>query len=145
MRFWTAMRTLHERTSVPKFTSPLQPIVQRCLEKDMRRRYQGFEHLRHDLSAVLKNRYHEVHAAPLASELEAWELCNKGAALAVLGDETQSLVYYVEALRMKPQLADAWNNKGVSLKNLGRLNEALNCFDAALTCDPLSAGFWSSK
>ena len=64
--------------------------------------------------------------------MEAWELCNKGAALAALGQDEQALGCYDEALSLTPQFANAWNNKGVSLKRAGRVTEALDCFDEAI-------------
>jgi len=38
-----------------------------------------------------------------------------------------------------------WNNKGSSLDNLGRREEAIRCFDAALRLDPTLAAAWLNK
>ncbi|MHC4503110.1 MAG: tetratricopeptide repeat protein [Planctomycetota bacterium] len=38
-----------------------------------------------------------------------------------------------------------WINKGASLHNLGRYEEAIRCFDEALSLDPECAGAWSNK
>lgn len=35
--------------------------------------------------------------------------------------------------------AEAWNNKGKSLYNLGRIEDAINCFDKALSRNPRHA------
>jgi tetratricopeptide (TPR) repeat protein len=145
MRFWGEMRKLHAQEPAPKLKSRLQPIVERCLEKDARSRYQNFFELRVDLAAVLKREFGELFVPPAARDLEAWEFCNKGAALAALGQDDQALVCYDEALRLEPQFANAWNNKGVSLKKAGRTREALNCFDEAIRIDPRLPHAWANK
>ena len=38
-----------------------------------------------------------------------------------------------------------WSNKGVSLSNLGRSEEALTCYDHALTLNPRHADAWYNK
>ena len=145
MRFWAEMRKLHAQAPVPKLNSRLQPIIQRCLEKDAGRRYQTFDQLRRDLAAVLKEDCGQIFIQPPIRDLEAWELCNKGAALAELGQDDQALVYYDEALRLTPRFANAWNNKGISLKKAGRTTEALGCFDEAIRIDPRLPHAWANK
>ncbi|NLA38882.1 MAG: tetratricopeptide repeat protein, partial [Methanomicrobiales archaeon] len=44
-----------------------------------------------------------------------------------------------------PKSADAWNNKGLALRKLGRYDEAIQCYDRALEIDPKNAKAWSSK
>jgi tetratricopeptide (TPR) repeat protein len=39
-------------------------------------------------------------------------------------------------LEIDPNDADAWNNKGNALYNLGNYNEAIECYDQALKIDP---------
>ena len=145
MRFWMEMRQLHEQAETPKLNSRLQPIIRRCLEKDARQRYQTFGELRQDLAAVLKSEFGEVFVPPPVRELEAWEFCNKGAALAALGQEDQALICYDEALQLAPQFTHAWNNKGASLKKAGRYAEALDCFDEAIRIDPRFPLAWGNK
>jgi tetratricopeptide (TPR) repeat protein len=38
-----------------------------------------------------------------------------------------------------------WSNKGASLNNLGRPEEAIHCYDTALELDPRNAHTWSNK
>jgi len=38
-----------------------------------------------------------------------------------------------------------WNNKGIALGNLGKLPEAIGCYDKALEINPRHAGVWSNK
>ena len=51
-------------------------------------------------------------------------------------DFLQAIVCYDQALDIKPDYADAWNNKGISLANLKRYEEAVACYDRALEIDP---------
>jgi tetratricopeptide (TPR) repeat protein len=138
------MRALHEHGRMPIFDLPTLPIVQKCLEKDPRHRYDGFEHLRRDLEAVLKRECNEVVTAPVPRQLEAWELCIKGAALAALGDHKEAIPYYDKALGLIPEFADVWNNKGLSLQQASCLQQALNCFETAIRHNANSAAAWSN-
>jgi len=47
--------------------------------------------------------------------------------------------------KLDPRNADAWNNKGNSLNNLSRYEEAIFCFDKALELDPRCILAWFSK
>ena len=38
-----------------------------------------------------------------------------------------------------------WNNKGISLRNISRYQEAIDCYDRAIKIDPMNAGAWSNK
>ncbi|MBI5245276.1 MAG: SUMF1/EgtB/PvdO family nonheme iron enzyme [Elusimicrobia bacterium] len=49
-------------------------------------------------------------------------------------------VYPREAVKETPLLADALNNQGVSMSDLGRADEALRLFEAALKMDPMHKG-----
>jgi tetratricopeptide (TPR) repeat protein len=40
---------------------------------------------------------------------------------------------------------NSWNNKGTSLFNLGRFEEAIECFNKALDIDSNHAILWSNK
>jgi tetratricopeptide (TPR) repeat protein len=39
----------------------------------------------------------------------------------------------------------AWYNKGVSLENLGKYQEAIACYDIALEINPSDAEAWGGK
>jgi tetratricopeptide (TPR) repeat protein len=49
---------------------------------------------------------------------------------------SDSIAYHDMALDTEPQDADAYNNKGLSLYNLGDHNEAIACYDKALLINP---------
>lgn len=58
------------------------------------------------------------------------------------GDLETALNQYRRALRVKPDLADAHNDMGNALKELGRLAEARDAFVKALELDPGNGGFY---
>ena len=46
---------------------------------------------------------------------------------------------------LDPKNANAWYNKGNALRELGRYEEALRCFDKALEIDPKHVLAWNNK
>ena len=70
-------------------------------------------------------------------------LCNRGAALRMLGRPAEALADYDRALALDPGKAEILNNRGVALAALNRHAEAIECYDAALAIAPgyARAGF----
>jgi tetratricopeptide (TPR) repeat protein len=145
MRIWNDMHRLHCQAPVPRLNSPLFPIIQRCLEKEPKRRYQSFRELRSELEPLLKRLTGEVVKAPGQRELEAWEWGNKGFSLTTLGKYQEAIACYDRVLEIDPRYALAWYNKGGALKNLGKYQEAINCYDKAIEIEPRDAGAWLNK
>ena len=54
-------------------------------------------------------------------------------------DNEKEIDCYDKAIEIDPDTTYAWNNKGYSLANLGRHEEALSCYDKATEIDPKSA------
>jgi len=75
------MQVLHSVSPVPRLSSTLFPIIQRCLGKEPDRRYQSFRELRADLEPHLERLTGEVVEQPEPDEFEAWEWSNKGVSL----------------------------------------------------------------
>ncbi|MGD2072199.1 MAG: tetratricopeptide repeat protein, partial [Candidatus Thorarchaeota archaeon] len=48
-------------------------------------------------------------------------------------------------IKIDPQYALAWSNKGLALDNLGKYEEAISCYDEAIKIDPQYALAWSNK
>jgi tetratricopeptide (TPR) repeat protein/tRNA A-37 threonylcarbamoyl transferase component Bud32 len=145
LRFWQEIQRLHEQALVPELSSPLFPIIQRCLEKMPEKRYQSFSELRNDLEPLLKQKSGEVIRIPDGKELEAWEWGNKGRSLDSLGNKNEAIRCYDKTLELDPRDARALCNKGGSLNDLGRYDEAIRCFDKALELDPQGASAWNNK
>ena len=51
----------------------------------------------------------------------------------------------IEVPQVEQKTAGFWNNKGVSLAALGPHQEAIGCYDQALTIDPRDAAAWNNK
>lgn len=65
--------------------------------------------------------------------------------LAEVGRDEEAIKSYDKALKIDPQYAYAWNNKGHSLSNLGSYDASIECFDKALEIDPQLAFPWNNK
>jgi tetratricopeptide (TPR) repeat protein len=52
-----------------------------------------------------------------------------------LGRYEEAIEAYNEAIKIDPQFAFAWNNKGLALSSLGRYEEAEQCFQRAIEFD----------
>jgi len=63
-------------------------------------------------------------------------LVNLGVEAARRGLYTIALNYYKLAIKLKPELKEAYNNMGRLLSDLGRIDEALSYLDKALELDP---------
>ena len=52
------------------------------------------------------------------------------------GNFEDALSFLEQALLLKPDNPDLWNQKGVVLRSLGRYNEASECYNKSLQLDP---------
>ena len=52
------------------------------------------------------------------------------------GDFNGALNLFEQATLLDHKNADLWNLKGVTLRSLGRYNEAVECFNKSLELDP---------
>ena len=51
------------------------------------------------------------------------------------GNFEDALSYFEQALLLKPDDPDLWNQKGVALRSLGRYDEASDCYNKSLQLD----------
>src|SRR3990170_700112 len=145
IRFWHDIHRLHSLSHVPMLNSPLFPIIQRCLEKEPKKRFQSFTELRSELEPLLKRLTGEVIKAPEQRQMEAWEWVNKGFSFNSLGKYQEAIACYDRAIEIDPRLVGAWNGKGVAFAKLGRYQEEIACYDKAIGIDPREAGAWNNK
>lgn len=66
----------------------------------------------------------------------ALELVNQGAIKGISGDKIASLKDFNEAIRLNPNLADAYYNRGLIYLDLGKYDEGLADFDEAIRLKP---------
>ncbi len=145
MRFWREMHKLHCQAPIPKLSTPLFPIIFRCLEKNPINRYFSFKELRRDLEVLCKKQTGEVVRLPEKEELEVGDWLNKGFSLSALGKHQEAIDCYNKALEINPNFASAWSNKGSILGKQGRYEEELKCYDRAIEIDPKYVSAWYNK
>ena len=52
------------------------------------------------------------------------------------GKFEEALSFFDQALLLDQNNADLWNYKGVTLRSMGRYDDALDCFNRSLEIDP---------
>ena len=70
-------------------------------------------------------------------DARTWDSC--GNQLVRSGHYIRSLVYFNRSIKADPSIPNAWNNRGVAFRNLGRYKEAVVSFDQALNLSPNSS------
>ena len=64
------------------------------------------------------------------------ELLEKGKHLLFEGNFEDALSHFEQAQVLEPKNPEIWNQKGATLRSLGRYDEALECFNKSLELDP---------
>ncbi len=67
---------------------------------------------------------------------EIQNLVAKGQSLLVDGEFDDALGFFEQALLLNQDDPNLWNKKGVTLRSLGRYEEAMECFNKSLEIDP---------
>jgi len=148
-RTWGELKDMHQGTAVPHIPnapSALRQILMRCLAKDSRDRFAGFSAV-HDALAECHKVLVGTSAPPQmrGKELNAFELCNKGASLASLGFHARAMEIYTQAVDLWSADTNTWINMGASLHELGRFTEAISCYAKAIELDHTAAGAWLNR
>jgi len=60
-------------------------------------------------------------------------------------DPQKVLEYFDQAISMEPGFAMAWNEKGNFLDLMGKIDEALGCYETALKIEPDAPEVWFNK
>lgn len=132
---WTALKYFHQEAHIPELKSPLFTVIQRCLEKEPRKRYQSFREFRLDIEVILKRQTGEIVKMPKNEEMASWEWNIKGVSLDRIGKTIEALECFENALKIDGQYANAWGNKGIAFTKLNELSKAIYCFDRVLEID----------
>ncbi len=67
---------------------------------------------------------------------EIQDLVAKGQSLLEDGKFNDALGFFEQALLLNHDDPNLWNKKGVTLRSLGRYEEAMECFNKSLKIDP---------
>jgi len=148
-RTWTEFARIHRDEPPPLIGlkhSSLISIVDQCLAKDPKDRFQNFTELREQLAKTYQSLTGEDPPLPAtATELDSLQLYNRGVGLGDLGRPHEALTYYDRALALNPSFAHALFNKGVHLADLGQYEPAIACYDRAIELNPPYDKAWANK
>ena len=62
-----------------------------------------------------------------------------------VGDLREALTAFQKSTELNPNNRSAWNNRGVTLRQLNRLEESLDCYERALALKEEYAWAWHNK
>jgi Flp pilus assembly protein TadD len=64
------------------------------------------------------------------------DLIDKGNRFLEAGKFEEALGFFDQALLLNQNDPELWNHKGVTLRSMGRYDEAIECFNKSLELDP---------
>lgn len=117
---------------------PVSELVLNCLAKSPSARPGHFDVLEEKISGVLWDKFQERVPIPPDHKLTAIEMVNRGDSLMTVGEMSEALTCFDDALHLEPSLAKAWAHKGLALSSAGRYDQATNCVEKAMQLDPTS-------
>lgn len=138
---------LHKHERMPVVSSPLFPIIQKCLEKEPDNRYQDFAAIRDELQNRLLKETGETISSSGGenNSLTAIGLIQKGVAFASLGKHQEAISCCDRAIKMESENAEVWYGKGLALYHLGKHQEAVVHYDKAIEINPEYLNCWHMK
>ena len=127
-------------------------------KEDIKKRMQESEGAHKQIKSVLEeiteiekntqSKIQEIKAGDLqisTKELTLKEIILKGKKYSYEKEYDRAIEYFDESIKLDPQDANAWSNKGLALHGLGKFVEAIQCYDQAIKLDPQDANAWSNK
>ena len=130
-------RKAHQRESPEQLNSKLFPIISQCLNKDPTDRFQNFGDLRKAIGALyLKVIGKEPSSPPQGRMMNAAEHMHKGVSFASIGLLNKAFAEYQEAIRLQPDLAEAYFNWGKDLFDNNQIESAIPKLQEAIRLNP---------
>ncbi|OIP68106.1 MAG: hypothetical protein AUK43_17235 [Oscillatoriales cyanobacterium CG2_30_40_61] len=86
-----------------------------------------------------------LEVEPEAELKQAISLAKQGDKLFLDGDLEAAIESYDQALKIKPDLAEVWNNRGVALTRLQRYHEAIVSYESAIQLRYNYADAWNNR
>lgn len=119
------IRQVHLKEPVKRINHPLFEICQKCMEKDLSKRYQQFQELFKDLVSVAKENSIDIPKQTITKDDKLEELYILSRSLAAIGNKNGALQAINEYLRHQPDHFTAWSQKGRLEYELGQFQNAL--------------------
>ncbi len=120
----------------------LKELVLQCLAKDPLQRPDSFVEVRRRLQALFQEATgQEPPTVAGGAQLDALDLNDQGASMCRMGLYEEGLRKLDEALKLKPEMVEAWVNAAVILERQGQLEAALEKLQRAAGLKPHSAAF----
>ncbi|MFX1446160.1 MAG: tetratricopeptide repeat protein [Promethearchaeota archaeon] len=128
---------LHKSSPISKLNSKLFPIIDRCIQKNPKDRYQTFKELRIDLEELFQTETGKnIPKFPINKEFDAWEISNQGLSFYTLGLLDEAIIEFKKALRIDSDYTLAYINLGAALIDKGQFNEAIKVLKKAKKINP---------
>jgi len=130
-------RNLHKHAKIPKLNSPLAYIIEKCLEKNPKKRYTDFHAIQEELQNLFqKETGHKLEIFSDDQNIGFRDWINKGRALDALHKYQEAIHCYDKALDINPKSIEVWYWKSIALIMLDRNEEANYCCDKILEIKP---------
>jgi serine/threonine protein kinase len=135
----------HLRQSPRKLNSPINRIVERCLKKDIKIRYQSYDELLGDVAAVaLEMGLNLPGEIKRRADDESEELYVQAQAAGRLGDNKKAYELINQYVQKYPEKSSGWTEKGRILYELDRIQESEEAFLKSLELFPYSSAVWNN-
>ena len=86
-----------------------------------------------------------ISYSPLVSKKTPEQYNLDGLNFAKLGKNKEAITAFDEAIAMKTDYFEAWNNRGKVFNQMGRHSDALACYEKAITLNPKDADLWKKR
>jgi len=130
----------HKNRPIPKFESELALIIEKCLQKLPKDRYQDFKELRLDLEQCYKKNIGEnIPLVPKEEINEAIEYASRGYSFNQLRLYDKAIEEFQKALKLNEDEMSVYNNLGISYIRKGLYDKSIDILKAGIKKFPKEA------